>query len=56
MDVKGGGNLLYLPLDKMMGDGTQAASDARRVVEGITSSRPQIEQRVRESVRGRGER
>jgi membrane protease subunit HflK len=56
VDVKGGGNLLYLPLDKMMSGGTGDASGARRIVEGVSSSQAEQEQRLRDSIRGRGER
>ena len=56
VDVKGGGNLLYLPLDKMMSGGTGDTSSARRLVEGDSSSQSQIDQRLRDSIRGRGER
>ncbi|MBN4079091.1 FtsH protease activity modulator HflK [Beggiatoa alba] len=51
VDVKGGGNLMYLPLDKMMGGGTGDSSNARRVIEGVSSTQPSMEQRLRESVR-----
>lgn len=53
VDIKGGGNLLYLPLDKMMGGGMTDDSSARRVIEGPASARDEVEQRLRDSVRGR---
>jgi membrane protease subunit HflK len=56
VDVKGGGNLLYLPLDKMMSGGAGDASNARRIVEGVSSSPSSVEQQLRDSLRGRGER
>ena len=58
VDVKGGGNLLYLPLDKMMSSNTEESSsfDARRVIEGESTSQPIVEQRLREAVRSRGVR
>ncbi|MDT8384741.1 MAG: FtsH protease activity modulator HflK [Gammaproteobacteria bacterium] len=57
VDVKGGGNLLYLPLDKMMAGGAGDASKARQIVEGETSTlEPSEEQRLRDSVRSRGVR
>jgi membrane protease subunit HflK len=56
VDVKGGGNLLYLPLDKMMSGGARDSSGARQILEGGSSSAPIMEQRLRESVRGRGAR
>lgn len=57
VDVKGGGNLLYLPLDKMMTGGAGDASKARQIVEGDTSTlEPSEEQRLRDNVRSRGVR
>ena len=56
VDVKGGGNLLYLPLDKMMSGSTSSSSNARQIVEGGSSSQPSVEQRLRDNVRSRGER
>ena len=56
VDVKGGGNLLYLPLDKMMSGSTNSPSSARQIVEGVSSSQPSVEQRLRDNVRSRGER
>lgn len=56
VDVKGGGNIMYLPLDKMMSGGAGGSSDARRIIEGASSTQPSMEQRLRESVRGRGVR
>lgn len=58
VDVKGGGNLLYLPLDKMMsGASNDSSSDARRVIEGSSiSETTNVEQRLRDAVRGRGVR
>ena len=56
VDVKGGGNLLYLPLDKMMSGSTSSSSNARQIVEGGSSSQSSVEQRLRDNVRSRGER
>ncbi len=57
VDVKGGGNLLYLPLDKMMsGSSAASSSDGRRIIEGDSSTRQITEQRLRDNVRGRGVR
>jgi modulator of FtsH protease HflK len=56
VDVKGGGNLLYLPLDKMMSGSTGGSSNARRLVESGSISQPSVEQRLRDNVRGRGVR
>jgi len=57
VDVEGGGNLLYLPLDKMMSGGSStASSDGRRIIEGDSASRQIVEQRLRDNVRGRGVR
>ncbi|MCF6257843.1 MAG: FtsH protease activity modulator HflK [Gammaproteobacteria bacterium] len=56
VDVKGGGNLLYLPLDKMMSGGSGGSSDGRRIIEGDSASRQIVEQRLRDNVRGRGVR
>ena len=57
VDVKGGGNLLYLPLDKMMSGGSALdSSSARQIIEGGSSSLPTTERRLREDVRGRGVR
>ncbi len=56
VDVKGGGNLLYLPLDKMMSGGSGGSSDGRRIIETDSASRQIVEQRLRDNVRGRGVR
>ncbi len=56
VDVKGGGNLLYLPLDKMMSGGSGGSSDGRRIIESDSASRQIVEQRLRDNVRGRGVR
>ena len=57
VDVKGGGNLLYLPLDKMMGGSSTESSRARQIVEGDSTTQPSVEQRLRDNVRSsRGER
>ncbi|VAX00992.1 HflK protein, partial [hydrothermal vent metagenome] len=56
VDVKGGGNLLYLPLDKMMSGGSGGSSDGRRIIESDSASRQIEEQRLRDNVRGRGVR
>ncbi|MBL1277058.1 MAG: FtsH protease activity modulator HflK [Ectothiorhodospiraceae bacterium] len=58
IDVKGGGNLLYLPLDKMMSGGGAGSSRAGNILQGGSSSasRQIVEQRLRESVRSRGVR
>jgi membrane protease subunit HflK len=57
VDVKGSGNLLYLPLDKIMSGGSSNdSSDAHRVIEGTSTSQPTVEQRVRDAVRSRGVR
>lgn len=57
VDVKGGGNLLYLPLDKMMGGSATDSSKARQIVEGDSTTQPSVEQRLRDNVRSsRGER
>ncbi len=51
VDVKGGGNILYLPLDKMMSGGANGSSGARRVLEGASSSGAAIKPRLRDDVR-----
>jgi membrane protease subunit HflK len=56
VDVKGGGNLLYLPLDKMMGQGGTPSTSTRSLLEGASATSPQVEQRIRETIRSRGER
>jgi len=56
VDVKGGGNLLYLPLDKMMSGGSADSSKARQIIEGDSVTQPAVEQRLRDNVRSRGER
>ena len=58
VDVKGGNNLLYLPLDKMMSGAALGAASARNIISDDTSSasRQIVEQRLRENVRGRGVR
>ncbi|HHI93212.1 MAG TPA: FtsH protease activity modulator HflK [Gammaproteobacteria bacterium] len=60
VDTKGSGNLLYLPLDKMMSGGSSSgdASSVRRILQGGDSStvRQNVEQRLRDNVRGRGVR
>jgi len=56
IDVKGGGNLLYLPLDKMMSGSTAGTPDGRRLIKNDSSTRQIVEQRLRDNVRGRGVR
>jgi membrane protease subunit HflK len=57
IDVDGGGNIMYLPLDRMMGNtNTSDKSSARRLIEGIGQSRSKDQQDVRDSQRGRGVR
>jgi membrane protease subunit HflK len=57
VDVKGGGNLLYLPLDKMMNSSTKDNSGSRRILEGGASSdKLEDEQSLRDNLRGRGVR
>jgi membrane protease subunit HflK len=56
VDVKGGGNLLYLPLDKMMRGNTTDTSSARRIIEGEQNTQPNVDQRLRDTVRSRGVR
>ncbi|HEC18574.1 MAG TPA: FtsH protease activity modulator HflK [Gammaproteobacteria bacterium] len=58
VDVKGSGNLLYLPLDKMISGGSSDSSSVRRILQGGDSSatRQKAEQRLRDNVRGRGVR
>ncbi|NOX75823.1 MAG: FtsH protease activity modulator HflK [Gammaproteobacteria bacterium] len=56
VDVKGGNNILYLPLDRLMNRGTSSNSTPRRPVENFSGSRTQSEPRGRSSSRGRGER
>jgi membrane protease subunit HflK len=57
VDVKSGGNIMYLPLDRMMSGSSSAdTSSTRRLIEGMSQSQPKVQQRVRDSLRGRGER
>ena len=57
VDVKEGNNILYLPLDQMIGGGPGSATSHRRIVESISPSQiSPAERRVRDNVRGRGER
>ena len=57
VDVKGGGNLLYLPLDKMMNGDANNTSDSRRILEGgAPSDKLEGEQSLRDNLRGRGVR
>jgi membrane protease subunit HflK len=57
VDIKGGGNLLYLPLDKMMSGNAGVPSSARSIIEGDSSAtRQDVEQRLRDNVRSRGVR
>ncbi|HFE32637.1 MAG TPA: FtsH protease activity modulator HflK [Gammaproteobacteria bacterium] len=58
VDVKEGNNIMYLPLDQMMGGGSgSGSSSSRRIVEsiGATQSSSQ-DRRVRDNLRSRGER
>jgi membrane protease subunit HflK len=57
LDYKGGGNLLYLPLDKLMQQ-AGAAAEAARPVEPAPAPAPEAAPRSREALRdrGRGER
>ena len=64
VDVEGGNNLLYLPLDKLMGSGNNAQVDLSN--RGVQFSPPTVtvdsvapqsqERRLRESLRNRGVR
>ncbi|WP_455217121.1 FtsH protease activity modulator HflK [Kaarinaea lacus] len=56
VDVKGGGNLLFLPLDKIMDGVTTDESMARRIFNGASSAKEEAEQKLRESIRGRSVR
>ncbi|MDH5257409.1 MAG: FtsH protease activity modulator HflK, partial [Gammaproteobacteria bacterium] len=63
VDVEGGNNLLYLPLDKLMGQGSQASIDLSKLQEiapapiSVPSVAPQsAERRLRDSLRNRGVR
>lgn len=57
VDVKGGGNIMYLPLDKMMSGSAGGSSSARQLLEGGSPSQTtSVEQRMRDSVRSRGVR
>ena len=57
VDVKEGNNIMYLPLDQLMGDGPGSTSSHRRIVESISPSQiSPADRRVRDNVRGRGER
>jgi membrane protease subunit HflK len=53
LDYKGGGNLLYLPLDKLMQQGA-AAADAARPAEPQPAPAPDAAPRAREALRDRG--
>ncbi|HHH48592.1 MAG TPA: FtsH protease activity modulator HflK [Gammaproteobacteria bacterium] len=58
VDVKEGNNIMYLPLDQMIGGGSGSGSNSgRRIVESISPSQiSPADRRVRDNVRGRGER
>ena len=56
VDIKGGGNLLYLPLDKMMSGDIRDESTARRIIQGTSAAEQEAEQRLRDSIRGRSVR
>ncbi|WP_455199168.1 FtsH protease activity modulator HflK [Kaarinaea lacus] len=56
VDVKGGGNLLFLPLDKMMEGVTTNGSMTKRIFNGASSAKDEVEQKLRESNRGRSVR
>ncbi len=58
VDVKEGNNIMYLPLDQMTGGGSGSGSNSgRRIVESISPSQiSPADRRVRDNVRGRGER
>ena len=57
VDVKEGNNIMYLPLDQMIGGGPGSSTSHRRIVENISPSQiSPAERRVRDNVRGRGER
>jgi membrane protease subunit HflK len=56
VDIKNGGNLLYLPLDKIMSGDFKTNSDASRVIQGTSSSDQETAQKLRDSVRGRSVR
>ena len=56
VDVKNGGNIMYLPLDKMMNSGAADSSATRSLLDGMSQLQPKTEKRVRENPRSRGER
>jgi len=56
IDVKNGGNLLYLPLDKMMNGDFNTDSDAQRVIQGSSAADQETAQKIRDSIRGRSVR
>jgi len=56
VDVEGGNNIMYLPLDRLLDRAPSGGSAPRRLMEEFGSSRAPSESRVRKSNRGRGER
>ena len=56
VDMKGSNNIMYLPLDRMIGRNPLDMSNARGAVEGAADALPSADQLMRKSVRGRGER
>jgi len=60
VDVEGGNNLLYLPLDKIMGQGSSTpvapTLPTQFVAPPSMVSQPQVQRRLRESLRDRGAR
>lgn len=56
VDVKGGGNILYLPLDKMMSGSTKKPSNTSHFMNNDSSAQSSGEQTLRDKVRSRGVR
>ena len=59
VDVEGGNNLLYLPLDKLMGSGDQSRvmnTPIQFTAPAPVATQPKPQRRLRESLRNRGAR
>lgn len=56
VDVKNGGNLLYLPLDKIISASKKGANSVQKATEGLSTAGQENEHDLRDTIRGKGVR
>lgn len=56
VDVKNGGNLLYLPLDKIISASKKSATSVQNATEGLSTAGQENDQDLRDTTRGKGVR